>query len=75
MVFFSSLVYYGNFLVGEEDISNLSPTLLLFKASAAHNIPVMCHAMALKADKTWVDPEGKLGHLHQAVTSVGILGK
>ncbi|KAL1138154.1 hypothetical protein AAG570_009846 [Ranatra chinensis] len=54
--------------IGEEDISKLSPTLLLYKASAAHNIPVMCQALALGADKLWTADDGT-GHLHQAVIS------
>ncbi|XP_073971357.1 centaurin beta 1A isoform X2 [Rhodnius prolixus] len=60
--------------VSEEDISKLSPTLLLYKASAAHNIPVMCQALALGADKLWVNPENhNTGHLHQAIMSGSIM--
>ncbi|XP_014242118.1 arf-GAP with coiled-coil, ANK repeat and PH domain-containing protein 2 [Cimex lectularius] len=60
--------------VSEEDISKLSPTSLLHKASTAHNIPVMCHALALGADKHWVNPEQNgMTHLHQAVFSGSVM--
>lgn len=60
--------------VSEEDISKLSPTLLLYKASAAHNIPVMMQAFALGADKLWGNPEQCcMSHLHQAVISGSIM--
>lgn len=54
-----------------EDIEKLEPTLLLYKAAAAHNVPVMCRALALGADKNWRNDEDK-GRLpmHQAVISV-----
>ncbi|KOX69024.1 hypothetical protein WN51_07120, partial [Melipona quadrifasciata] len=35
----------------EEDIENLHPEMLLYKAAAAHNLPVMCAALAAGADK------------------------
>lgn len=51
----------------------LNPTVLLYKASAAHNLPVMCRALALNADKQWTHSEqNNMGHLHQAVRSVSI---
>ncbi|KAF7267981.1 hypothetical protein GWI33_018825, partial [Rhynchophorus ferrugineus] len=56
--------------VGEEDISNLHPNLLLYKAAAAHNIPVMCEALALGAEKSWVNPDDKSRQpIHAAVLS------
>lgn len=55
----------------EEDIASLNPNLLLYKASAAHNLPVMCHAIALGAVKNWInEDDSKRTPLHQAVLSV-----
>lgn len=55
----------------EEDISKLNPDLLLYKAAAAHNLPVMCEALALGGDKYWCNPEDKgRSAIHQAILSV-----
>lgn len=64
-------MFYGIKIAAEEDISKLDPNLLLYKAAAAHNLPVMCEALALGADKFWtnVDDKGRSA-LHQAVLSV-----
>lgn len=52
----------------------MNPNLLLYKASAAHNLPVMCHAMALCAQKNWTNENDlKRSALHQAVLSVNKL--
>lgn len=60
--------------VSEEDISKLSPSLLLYKASAAHNIPVMLQAIALGAEKLWINPEQDgMTHLHQAINSGSVM--
>lgn len=55
----------------EEDIENLHPEMLLYKAAAAHNLPVMCAALAVGADKLWsnVNDKGRSA-LHQAIISV-----
>lgn len=54
-----------------DDISCLNPNLLLYKASAVHNLPVMCQAMALGASKIWTNPDDlNRTALHQAVLSV-----
>lgn len=57
----------------EEDIENLHPEMLLYKAAAAHNLPVMCAAFAAGADKSWsnVNDRGR-NALHQAIISVSI---
>lgn len=58
----------------EEDISKLDPNLLLYKAAAAHNLPVMGEALALGADKLWKNTEDKgRSPIHQAVISVRFL--
>nr|CAD7579949.1 unnamed protein product [Timema californicum] len=60
------------FLAGEEDISKFHPSLLLYKAAAAHNLPVMCEALATGADKLWINEEDKSrSPIHQAINSVG----
>lgn len=56
---------------GEEDISKLHPDMLLYMAAAAHNLPVMCEAFALAANKNWINPKDhNRSPLHQAVLSV-----
>uniref|UniRef100_A0A1E1XLH1 Putative gtpase activating protein n=1 Tax=Amblyomma sculptum TaxID=1581419 RepID=A0A1E1XLH1_AMBSC len=58
----------------EEDISSLSPSLLLYRAAAAHNLPVMCLALANGADPNWSNPdEGGRYPLHQAIQSGSIM--
>jgi len=55
----------------EEDIENLHPEMLLYKAAAAHNLPVMCAALAAGADKLWSNVNDKnRSALHQAIISV-----
>ncbi|KAF5307083.1 hypothetical protein FQR65_LT07142 [Abscondita terminalis] len=63
-----------NEALAEEDISKLHPNLLLYKAAAAHNLPVMCEAFALGADKYWTNLEDKgRNALHQAVLSGSVM--
>ncbi|KAL7026934.1 hypothetical protein ACKWTF_005239 [Chironomus riparius] len=55
-------------VLDEEDIDKLNPNYVLYKASIAHNLPVMCQAMSLGADKNWINPENfERTPLHQAV--------
>lgn len=55
----------------EEDIDNLHADILLYKAAAAHNLPVMCTAFAAGADKMWCNMnDNKRTALYQAVASV-----
>lgn len=55
-------------------MSKLHADLLLYKAAAAHNIPVMCEAIAQGADKYWKNLEDKEQNaLHQAILSVNKL--
>lgn len=64
----------GDDTVEEEDIDKLHPDLLLYKAAAAHNLPVMCEALALGADKQWIHLEDRgRSHIHQAILSVSKL--
>jgi len=64
------LFYY---LVGEEDMCTLTPNMLLYRSAGAHNLPIMCHAMAVGADKNWKNPKDN-GRtcLFQAVNSVSV---
>ncbi|KAI4461336.1 centaurin/arf [Holotrichia oblita] len=58
----------------EEDISKLHPETLLYKAAAAHNIPVMCEALALGADKQWLNTDDRNRcALHQAILSGSVM--
>lgn len=54
-------------------MSTLNPNILLYKAAIAHNLPVMCQALSLGADKNWTneDDNGRKP-LHQAVLSVSV---
>lgn len=59
------------YFADEEDIEKLNPNYVLFKATTAHNLPVMCQAMALGADKNWPNPENlDRTALHQSVLVV-----
>ncbi|KAF2898918.1 hypothetical protein ILUMI_07256 [Ignelater luminosus] len=61
-------------MTAEEDISKLDPNLLLYKAATAHNLPVMCEALALGADKSWTNADEKgQSALHQAVLSGSVM--
>lgn len=58
------------FLV-EEDICTLTPNMLLYRSAGAHNLPIMCHALAVGADKNWKNPnDNGRTCLFQAVNSV-----
>ncbi|VVC29719.1 Arfaptin homology (AH) domain/BAR domain,PH domain-like,Pleckstrin homology domain,Arf GTPase [Cinara cedri] len=60
--------------VGEEDMSTLGPDMLLYRAALAHNLPVMCHAMAIGADKNWRNPnDNGRTCLFQAVRSGSVM--
>jgi len=52
----------------------LSPELLLFRAAAAHNLPVMCQAVALGADLEWrnANEDGKAA-IHQSILSGSVM--
>lgn len=60
--------------VDDEDIASLNADLLLYKAAAAHNLPVMCQALAMGGDKNWTN-ESDNGQkpLHQAVLSGSVM--
>ncbi|GLH03543.1 ArfGAP with SH3 domain, ANK repeat and PH domain-containing protein [Gryllus bimaculatus] len=64
----------GSIELREEDISKLHPDLLLYKAARAHNLPVMCEALAWGADKNWCHEEDKnRSAIHQAILSGSVM--
>lgn len=53
-----------------EDVHKLNPNYVLYRASALHNLPIMCQAIALGADKNWANvDENCRTPLHQAIVS------
>lgn len=60
-------------LTGEEKIEDFNCNLLLYRATIARNLPVMCYAFATGASKNWPN-ENELcrSPLHQAILSVSI---
>ncbi|XP_066259170.1 arf-GAP with coiled-coil, ANK repeat and PH domain-containing protein 2 [Euwallacea similis] len=60
--------------VGDDDVSSLDSNILLYKASAADNLPVMCQALALGADKNWPNRKERDRYpLHGAVLSGSVI--
>ncbi|XP_044012734.1 arf-GAP with coiled-coil, ANK repeat and PH domain-containing protein 2 isoform X2 [Aphidius gifuensis] len=58
----------------EEDIDNLHADLLLYKAAVAHNLPVMCRALAAGADKMWCNTnDHNRTALYQAILSGSVM--
>lgn len=52
----------------------MNPNFLLYKAALAHNIPVMCQALALGAEKNWENPaDFDRTALHQAILSGSLM--
>jgi Arf-GAP/coiled-coil/ANK repeat/PH domain-containing protein len=63
--------FFIRFHLDEEDIEKLNPNYVLFKASIAHNLPVMCQAICLGADKNWQNTDNlNRTPLHEAVIIV-----
>ncbi|XP_050294223.1 arf-GAP with coiled-coil, ANK repeat and PH domain-containing protein 2 [Anthonomus grandis grandis] len=63
-----------NGYAGVEEIENLDFDLLLYKAAAVHNLPVMCQAYALGANINWTNPKDKdRTPLHAAVLSGSVM--
>ncbi|KAG4078434.1 hypothetical protein HA402_007385 [Bradysia odoriphaga] len=58
----------------DEDISSLTPNLLLYKSAGVHNLPVMCQAFALGASKSWTNINDlNRTALHQAILSGSVM--
>lgn len=59
--------------VTEEPLSNLTPNLILYRASEAHNLAMISHSFALGANKNWHNPDDNgQTPLHQAIASVSM---
>ncbi|KAL1463631.1 hypothetical protein WDU94_015369 [Cyamophila willieti] len=70
----SSVESDSDVAVATDDLSDLSPELLLYRASTVHNLPVMCHALALGVNKEWTNPHDyNRTYLHQAVISNSVM--
>lgn len=69
---FSELIAdFSVYLIDEEEIDKLNPNYALYKATSAHNLPVMCQAISLGADKNWENLENlNRTPLHQAILAV-----
>ncbi|XP_063703447.1 arf-GAP with coiled-coil, ANK repeat and PH domain-containing protein 2 [Culicoides brevitarsis] len=61
-------------IIDEEEMDKLNPNYLLYKAALAHNIPVMCQALALGANKNWENSQDfDRTALHQAILSGSLM--
>ncbi|CRK87513.1 CLUMA_CG001314, isoform A [Clunio marinus] len=61
-------------VLDEEEIDKLNPNYVLYKATTAHNLPVMCQAISLGADKNWENPDNlNRTPLHQAILSGSLM--
>ncbi|XP_055377406.1 arf-GAP with coiled-coil, ANK repeat and PH domain-containing protein 2 [Condylostylus longicornis] len=61
-------------IIEEGSLATFNSNLLLYKASAVHNLPVMSMAFALGADKLWKNSEDlNRTPLHQAVLSGSVM--
>lgn len=59
--------------ITEEPLSNLTPNLILYRASEAHNLAMISHSFALGANKNWHNPDDNgQTPLHQAIASNSI---
>lgn len=57
--------------LNEEKLDNFNSDMLLYKATAEHNLPVMSYALATGASKTWSNPNDlHRSPVHRAVLSV-----
>lgn len=51
----------------------MTPDLILYRASEAHNLAMISHSLALGANKNWHNPDDDgQTPLHQAIASVSI---
>ena len=60
----------------QDRLDQLTPDMLLFRASRAHNLPVMLQALALGADTEWQCGhvgEGRRTAMHQSVLSGSVM--
>ena len=52
----------------------LDANRLLFRAARVHNVPLMCQAIALGADRDWIDEStGFSSPIHQSILSGSVM--
>ena len=52
----------------------LEPNRLLFRASRVHNVPLMCQAIALGADRDWINESDNFSTpIHQSILSGSVM--
>jgi len=57
-----------------EPLGVLEPNRLLFRASRVHNVPLMCQAIALGADRDWIsDGDNFSTPIHQSILSGSVM--
>ena len=55
-------------------LAALTPELLLYRAARAHNLPVMCQAVALRSDIDWINSrENRRSAIHQSIESGSVM--
>merc|ERR1712142_219176 len=59
----------------EESATHLTPDWLLYRAARVHNLPVMSQALALGADRDWINPTSALAEavIHQSILSGSVM--
>ena len=59
---------------GGEPLEELDPNRLLFRASRVHNVPLMSQALALGADRNWInDEQFSSSPIHQSILSGSVM--
>jgi len=57
-----------------DSLAALTPELLLYRAARAHNLPVMCQAVALRSDIDWINSrENRRSAIHQSIESGSVM--
>jgi len=57
-----------------DQLSLLTPDFLLYRAARAHNLPVMCEALALGADAQWKNTaDERRSAIHQSILSGSVM--
>jgi len=57
-----------------EPLEVLEPNRLLFRASRVHNVPLMCQAIALGADRDWINEGDNFSTpIHQSILSGSVM--
>jgi len=57
-----------------DSLAALTPELLVYRAARAHNLPVMCQAVALQADLDWQNQrENSRSPIHQSIESGSVM--